>query len=150
MNLILLCLTSILLGRYFEKRMHVATVAHAVMFIVLSFLFLFHSGFALIDQAAINMFGQENFDIVHEALVETSTIYQSTISALLVMEIVVYSISAFVAVVLVIKGIKKLFKKFNFGFKVDLHTLNYDYNVPSIEQDVNSRNRYLILKHLRN
>ena len=150
MNLVLLCLTSILLGRYFERKMPVASIAHAVMFIVMAFLFLFHSDFALVDQAMINLFGETNFYIVHDALVETAVIYRSAISSLLVMEIVVITVTALVAAVLLIKAIKKVFAKFNSGFNANIKTLNFAYNVPSIEQDVNDRNRYLLLKHLRN
>ena len=150
MNLILLCLTSMLLGRYFEKKMPVASIAHAVMFIVMAFLFLFHSDIALVDRAMINIFGEENFYIVHDALVETAIIYRSAISSLLVMEIVVMTISAVVTVVLLIKAVKKVLSKFNYGFKVNLSKFSFDNYVPANENDSNNRNRYLILKHLRN
>ena len=150
MNLVLLCLTSILLGRYFERKMPVASIAHAVMFIVMAFLFLFHSDFALVDQAMINIFGETNFYIVHDALVETAHIYRGAISTLLIMEIVTITISAVIAVVVLIKAIKKIFSKFNYGFRADIQTLNYAYNIPANEQVSNNRNRYLLLKHLRN
>ena len=150
MNLLLLCTTSIFLGRYFEKKMPVASIAHAVMFIVIAFLFLFHSDIALVDQAMINLFGEENFYIVHDALVETSHIYRGAISTLLMMELVVYAILCAIAAVVLIKAIKKIFAKFNYGFKANINKLNYVYNVPSIEHDVNSRDRYLLLQHLRN
>ena len=112
MNLILLCVSSIFLGRYLEKKMRVASVAHSVLFIFCSFLFLFNSGFKLIDTAMINIFGEEIFYIVQDTLIATSKIHNVVISSFLMIEFFNYIMTSLVAVVVIIKGFKKLLEKY--------------------------------------
>jgi len=150
MNLILLCVSSIFLARFLEKRMRVASIAHAVLFIVISFAFLFNSGFALVDRAMINLFGEEDFNLVHESLVANEHLFAGSISGLLIIETITFISISIVAIIGLIKGFKKLLEKFSPGFKFNLDSTETTY-VHSFESVLhNHQFRYLILKHLRN
>ena len=150
MNLVLLCFCSIVVARYFEKRMKVASIAHSILFIIMAFFFLFDSGFSLIDEAMINIFGKNNFILIHDALVQASPIYQGTISVLLIMEIVVYATLSFIAIIALIKGIKKAIAKTKFTYNYVLPVQTEAINIPTGEDLRSYQNTYLVLSHLRN
>ena len=150
MSLVLLCVCSVFAGRYLEKKMKVASIAHSVLFIFMGFFFLFNSGFTLIDTAMINMFGQEAFDEIHEALAASETIYGVTMSSLFIMEVVVYAILCIVAIVASIKGFKKLIAVLRVNsIKVSEGVLHLEER-PTNNLITNYQGTYLVLAHLRN
>ncbi len=150
MKLILLCVCSVFVGRYIEKRMKIASIAHSVLFIVMAFFFLFNSGFAVIDIAMINMVGQEAFNEIHEAFVATETIYGVTLSSLFVMELAVYIILCVVAIVALVKGFKKLICKLRVRNIVVMEDILLEEDHPTTNLINNYQGNYLVFAHLRN
>lgn len=150
MSLILLCVCSVFTGRYLEKRMKIASIAHSVLFIVMAFFFLFNSGFTLIDTAMINMVGQEAFDEIHEAFVATKVIYGVTMSSLFVMELAVYIILCIVALVALVKGFKKLICKLRVRNIVVTEDILLKEDHPTTNLINNYQGNYLVFAHLRN
>lgn len=151
MDLILLCFCSIIIARCLEKRMRIASVAYAILFIVLSFFSLFSTGFALVDQAMINIFGENLFNAIREGLMEASPIYRSAFGTLFFVSIIIDVITSITALVLIIKGFRKFSKVVNFT-KAPLFIKNAFLKLrllPDVLIDNNSRNQYLVLQQLR-
>jgi len=97
----------------------------------------------------INIFGEEIFYIVQDTLIATSKIHNVVISSFLMIEFFNYIMTSLVAVVVIIKGFKKLLEK----YRVRLVTyVPQAKKVINIEKDVhiNNEGTYLVLGHLRN
>lgn len=150
MNLVLLCVGSVFLARYLERRMRVASIAHSVLFIVLAFLFLFNSGFAIIDQAMINIVGEMYFYEFQEAIRSAEIFYGVAFSTLFVLEYTNYLILSIVTIIWLVKGFKKLIQKFRIKH-LKLLCKNYIFEEEANNvNEVNSQGTYLLLAHLRN
>ena len=130
--------------------MKVASIAHAILFIVMAFFFLFDSGFTLVDEAMMNLFGKQNFIIIHDALVEASPIYQNTMSVLLIMEIIVYMMLSFIAILALIKGLKKAITMIKTKYNYVLNVQSEAVEIPTGEYFHSYQNTYLVLSQLRN
>ena len=130
--------------------MKVASIAHSILFIFVSFLFLFNSGFAFIDEAMINMLGEENFLEAQEAIVYAENFYGAAISSLFIIEIIVYTSICIVAITFTIKGFKKLMLKARFKSIVLLKEQIITSLNPTLALDNNEQGTYLVLGHLRN
>ena len=150
-NLLLLTVCSIFLARVMEKRMKVASVAHAILFIVMSFYYLLTSNFELIQFAMRNIFGETYYGILHNALLETAGYYQVTMFALFFVETITICFTAFLSFMLILKQMKYLMNKIQ--SRPILHTNShlipdYAYN-PGMGIN-NKQDSYLVLAHLRN
>lgn len=150
MNLVLLCVSSIFLGRFLEKRMRVASIAHSVLFIISAFFFLFDSGFELIDYAMINIFGDEIFHMMQEALIDAGNFYGIAFSALFVLEFISYVLLCVVAIITVIKGFKKIIEKWRIKGLVVSKTSEVEQCSPFVRKEISYQGTYLVLSHLRN
>lgn len=106
----ILLICSIFIARFLEKKYRVASVAHAILFIILSLVYLFASKNSYISFGLTNIVGEKAYHVIHEMLVDNVKFFNSGISALLITEIVTYTIVSVFAVVAAIKGIKKLVK----------------------------------------
>ena len=152
MDLILLIVCSIIIARCLERRMRVASVAHSIMFIVLAFFMLFTTNFALINQAMINIFGENIFNIVREALIDGSHLYRGTFSVLFFIDVVIDVIACITAIVVSVKAYKKFFKNLDIK-KVRVYIDNFIKSIRLLPNKVlieNNRNQYLVLQQLRN
>jgi hypothetical protein len=150
MNLVLLCVSSIFLGRFLERRMKVASIAHSILFIVASFFFLFDSGFKIIDYAMINIFGEEIFYVMQESLRSASNFYGIAFSALFVLEFISYYLICIVAIIAVIKGFRKIIERWRIRKLVLLRTEQVEHYSPLIREEISYQGTYLVLAHLRN
>ena len=152
MDLILLCFCSVIIARCLEKRMRVASVAHAILFIVLFFFSLFTSGFAMIDQAMINTFGKDLFETVRDTLNETSPVYRSIFGSLFIIDLAIDIMTSIAVIILIIKGFKKFSKVVKLN-KAPLIIKNILIKIRLLPNKVlinNNRNQYLVLQQLRN
>ena len=109
-ELIILLICSVFIARFLEKKYRVASVAHAILFIALSLVYLFASKNSYISFALTNIVGEKAYHVIHEMLVDNVKFFNSGISALLITEIVTFAIVSIFGVVAAIKGIKKLVK----------------------------------------
>ena len=150
MNLILFVISSIFLACYLGKRMRVASAAHMILFIFVTFVFLFNSGFAFIDRFMIRLIGEFNFNLLSDAITANEGTLTITISALLVIEIITMLSVSIVAIILLIRGFKKFLKKVRVSFSYRFSRVNTLTNVPNKDVLHNYQTTYLILKHLRN
>ena len=148
--LILIC--SVLAARFLEKRMRVASIAHAILFIVCSVFYLFGSEFKLFVFAAQNMIGKNNYAIIHSALKEGVTFVNFSLSSIYVIEVIVFGTIAIVSTVLFIKGLQKAAKRIkikSFILKLEQPVDNGNF-FNQIVQTINGRHNYLVLGQLRN
>ena len=124
LHIICLVITSIILANFLEKRRYaVATIAHAVLFIVLSFALLFSVEYAPIKEMCIRWIGEEYYTFLHEALVEKYNSYFafSGLTVLLVLDIVVFVIMPVLSIAVLINDIREAYKKIKADKKVFLH-----------------------------
>ena len=152
MDLILFGVCSVIIARCLEKRMRVASVAHAILFIVLFFFSLFTSGFPMIDQAMINTFGKDLFETVRDTLNETSPVYRSIFGSLFIIDLAIDIMTSIAVIILIIKGFKKFSKVVKLN-KAPLIIKNILIKIRLLPNKVlinNNRNQYLVLQQLRN
>lgn len=152
MDLILLCICSVIIARCLERRMRVASIAHAILFIVLAFFFLFTTDFKAINYAMSNMFGEKNFLIIRNALLDASPFYRSAISTLFIMDIVIEIMACIAAIIVLVKSFRKFSKGINLK-KVQIIIKNTLFKYRLIPNKVlleNNRDKYIVLQHLRN
>lgn len=151
MNLLLLCVCSIFLARFLEGKMKVASIAHSVLFIFMGVYFLFTSENYWINFAMNNLVGEYYYNVFHDAFIEAAQVYTITMITLFVTEFIICSITALLAMRLLIKGIRYLLSKgrnnksfikvfFNIG-------QNNEANHASLS---NKQNTYLVFSQLRN
>ena len=142
---ILLVICSIFLARYLEKRSKIISAAHAILFIVLMVFYFFTTNNVLVAQAATNMFGENNYKIVHEAFVESSMYSRIGFSSLFVIEIVINSTIAIVSVIATIKAFKLIVKEYKFynDFKFDQNIQKCEY-YPRAKDVKCSKRTYLL------
>lgn len=126
---ILLVICSIFLARYLEKRSKIISAAHAILFIVLMVFYFFNTEFPLVVKAATNMFGVDNYKVIHEAFVESSMYSRIGFSSLFAIEIVINSTIAIVSIIATIKAFKLIVKEYKFynDFKLNQNIQKSEY-----------------------
>lgn len=151
-NIVLLCIGSVFLARVLERKMKVASIAHSVLFIMMSMYFLLTSNNEMIALAMSNIFGKEYYALIHNALVETAEIYQITMITLFAFESFLVALVAFIAVLAFIKASKYILRK----IRSNLIIKNVDNYIPqfafsSLSRPINNKQgTYLVLSHFRN
>lgn len=148
-----LIVCSIFLARYFEKHYRVATIAHAILFIVASFIHLFCSDVSFTVYAMKNIFGEHYYGLIRSVFVENVYIFNISFSALFAVEIASYITVSVLAIIALIKGFKKLVKFFQVKKNNPIVTnlFNLINNLyPSRVQIDEKRKTYLILGKLLN
>ncbi len=152
MDLILLCVCSIVIARCLERKMRVASVAHAILFIVLAFFSLFTTDLKLVSQAMINVMSEEKYVIIRNALMSASHFYRGAFSVLFIIDVAIEVMACIAAIILIVKGYKKFFKKIDLQ-KVRIYIKNIVQEFRLLPNKVlinNNRNQYLVLQQLRN
>ena len=132
--------------------MKVASIAHAILFIMLSMYYLFTSNAEIIKYALTNVFGEYYYSLIHVTLLETAMYYQSTIFALFFVESATILLTAFFSFMYLIKGMKYLLKKIQSKLVIKSNgqfVPTYIYN-PAMGKYTNKQGTYLVLAQLRN
>ena len=109
---IILIICSIFIARFLEKRYKVATICHAILFIVASVIHLFTSDVGFTMYAMQNIVGKYWYPIIRSSFEGGAWIFNLSVSSLFVVEFATYLILSIVAIVSLIKGFKKLVKYF--------------------------------------
>ena len=152
MEVILILICSVLAARFLEKKMRVASIAHAILFICCSVFYFFGSDFKLFAYAAKNMIGENNYAVIHSALKDGVRFVNFSLSGIYVIEVLVFGTIAIVSTILFIKGLKKVAKKihiksFILKLKQPIEQGNF---FTQIVNCINGRHNYLVLGQLRN
>ena len=135
-----------------ERIYKVATILHAILFIVMSVVRLFSSDVGFTMYAMQNMVGKEYYQLIRSVFTENTVIIHASISSLIVVEVVTFVTVSIVAIVSLIKGFKKLVKFFQvkknnqFVLYSDVQSDLY----PNRVQIDNSCKTYLIFGRLLN
>ena len=151
-ELIILVICSIVIARFLEKKYRAASVAHAILFIVLSLTYIFASDFPLFVMVGKTWIGNTYYQQLHQALRGGVMIVNISMSALFVVELVTFAIAAIVSVVALIKWIKKLSKiirtKNSTSFFVE--PFHYSNNEPKTNYINSNQGNYLVFARLLN
>ena len=151
-DLILLCVGSVFLARVLEKRMTVASIAHSVLFIMMSMYFLLTSKVEMIMYAMSNIFGKEYYTLIHNALLETREVYRITMIGLFAFESFLVGLIAFMTVLGFIKASKYILRKIHSNLvikNIDKHIPQIDFS--SLSRPINNKQgTFLVLSQLRN
>ena len=144
---------SIVIARYLDrKKYRVASIAHSILFIFLSFVFVLSTDIPVFVIASTNIFGEEYYSAIHEALVMTISTTKGSLSAFLVIELVIYIFLPIFAAIIVAKQIKEQL------MKIKMRKPNYEFGYLNIQNGFNpiedqrySQNKtYLVLGRLLN
>lgn len=128
---------SIITAAFIEKRYKVATISHAILFIFLSFVYLFTTNFDPIVNMWINSMGEDAYINLHEALISSVIYTHSGLSALLVLELCFYVIVPLLSVVAIIDEMRKESKTIRVG-----NGFNIDKLLPEINLGINPNKDY--------
>ena len=111
MEYIIFCICSVVIARYVEKKSRVVSIAHDILFILLSFAFFFATNNAYIVNIVLRIVDKDIYNTIHSALVNSSFFIKVGFSSLFIIEVVIYSIMALAAVIIFIKSLKEEAKK---------------------------------------
>ena len=111
MELILLIIASVLIARFLERtKYRVAVMAHAVLFIFLSFVYFFGTDLALFARLGRFWFGAKAYDFLHEAFATSSDGLSLGFTAFFVVEIVLLLSIAALAMIAMVRSYKRILK----------------------------------------
>ena len=147
MEYIIFCICSIILARYLEKTSRVVSVAHDILFIVLSAAFFFVTDNAYISSLAIRVVGSDYYTTIHEALIDSQKYVNLGFSTLFIIESVIILITSVAAVIVFIKSLKEVVKSIKVPTikDLDLSSLkNEEDNLPNKIVKINNQNKYLL------
>ena len=152
MEIILLLICSVILARYLERKMKVASIAYSVLFTVSFAYYLFGSDIKFFAIAARNMVGADYYELIHEVLNGGVLIANLSLSSIIIINAVIYLIVGIVSVALFIKGLKKLVSKAKFNKKFVFDFVDHPMDLSPVEgvQIQNFSNIYLLLCQFRN
>ena len=150
-ELILLIVLSIIIAAYLEKRSSIATIAHAILFIGLSFDFLFATDLRFIQEAMINICGKDFYYNIHEAMVEPAKFIGLSVGTFAIVEISILVVLPFVSIVIFIKKIREEFKKLRVNNPViDTDSGFFSKKINPVKISLKNENKqYLVLSQFR-
>lgn len=108
MDVLLLCISAILIARYAEKRSKIVTVVHTVLFIVLLAFSCFTTPFAPVREAVSSLIGAESYILISGAIATPVLWLYSASAAIFATELLLLLI---VAVWAAVHAAKKLLKR---------------------------------------
>ena len=120
-ELFLLITISLITGRLLHKRYKVASIAHAVLFVLLFVMFMATTDIAYIKEFMISWMGKVYYTSLNEALSVPVQVLNGGISTILVVELAVFIFFPLLSVVALIKEFKEQFKELKLQ-KADLST----------------------------
>ena len=135
-----------------EKKYKIASILHAILFIVQLVFFLFSTDLAFIKEAMVNMIGKNAYQVVHEVLTVPSIFVNGGISALLILDVSIFIFLPLLSIVVIADKIKDTFKQINVRTNIKI-IVSYIINLvldPIKDFKHNKNETYLILQKLRN
>lgn len=129
MDILLLCVSAILIARFADKRSSAVTVAHSVLFVVLLFFMCFTTTFPPVQNMLLELCGDNVYRCIH-AVVSTPCIWVYSASAVIyVVEIILIAIVAIGAAVHVANKLLSKKKPFEQKASSGSETLPASYRV---------------------
>ena len=137
-ELILLFTLSILTARFLEKRYKVASIAHSILFIVMTFVYLLVWDFTPIKEMWTSWMGEEMYDIVSGALKDPMPFFNAGISSFMVFEVFIFLVLPILSIVAFVDKFKEQIKKIviNLRYRDQL-------NDPVINMGINPDNGFI-------
>ena len=151
-DLILLLLLSVISARLLEKRYKVASIAHAILFIVQSAIFIFTTDISFIRVAMINLIGEKSYILVNNILSIPSFITIGGISAVVMVDLSILVFLPLLSIILFVDEIRREFKKVRYkvSIKYIIEYVIVLVGVPLKSFSPAKDNTYLELLQLRN
>ena len=147
MEYIIFCICSIIVARYLEKTSRIASIAHDILFIVLSFAFFFSTKNAYISSIVIKVVGQSLYNTIHSAILDSQHYVNLGFSVLFIIEGTVLLIATAAAIIIFVKSLKDIVKSVKIKTINDIDTSLFkeegNYN-PNKIVNKNNQNRYLL------
>ena len=147
MEYIIFCICSIIVARYVEKKSRIISIAHDILFILLSFAFFFATNNKYIVDVVMKVVGKDIYTTIHEAITASSTYIRFGFSTLFIIEFTILFIVALAAIIIFIKSLKETAKKIRVktlnDIKLVVMTLKKEDN-PTKESVQYSQNKYLL------
>ena len=148
MWLVLYFIISIIIARYLDKKMRVATVFHSIMFIIITCYLLLLSNTSFIVNAFEHLLGKDTYNIFKEALYEYNTYFSAEISAFAVIESILLTLTVVVLSVTAVKVVNKTIELFKHGFLVLKGYIRN--NGLNLAESLQSKKIYLVFCRLLN
>ena len=148
----LLLLTSIITARFLEKRYRLASVFHAILFIVMAVTYFFASEEPFLARLALNMLGEDGYRIVHNTMTDCLDLFHIGFSSILAVEVVIFASVSMISAIILIRGIKKVIRAFNGKHITPIQSPAYAVALPCGEttKPTGSLPLYLLTRRLRN
>ena len=147
MEYIIFCVCSIIVARFLEKTSRVVSVAHDILFIVLSFAFFFATNNPHIAALTMRIVGKDIYTTLHTALIESQNYVHLGMSVLFIIEGVVITITTIAAIIIFVKSLKEVVKSIKIKTinDIDLSLFKEDESyIPNKTISNNNQNRYLL------
>ena len=111
MEYIIFCICSVILARFLEKKSRVISIAHDILFILLSLSFFFATNNSYIASITMKVVGKDIYTTIHEAMTASSMYIRFGFSTFFIIEVTIIGIVATVAIILFIRSLKETAKK---------------------------------------
>jgi len=151
MEFVLLLVCSIIIARFLEKKYRIASVLHAILFVVMFSFYMFSTNLWLLSDVA-KFWAGEYYEIIHSALTDSVTIVNFSFSAFLVVELSIFAAISMIVFISLIKGFKRIVRNMRVKTICDLMQ-NYNHaNTIFVSQNYEPtyQQNYLIYSKLRN
>lgn len=125
MEIILLCISAIIIANYARKRSSVVAIGHSILFFFLLVLSLFKTDVTFIQEAVRNFCGDDIYQIIRTAMSSSYVWFLSTNVVLGVVELLFMVIAAIIAAIFVVDAIlsgKKPFEQSPSPEEINFHT----------------------------
>ena len=151
MEFLLLLLCSVIIARFLEKRFKIATIAHAVLFVVIFCFYILGSDLEILVKAGINTFGEEDYSNIHGAIADNVEVLSISFSSLLVVEAFTFGVASLIAIRTAIKGLKKLIKQLEIKIIVfKKKIISNQVFSHKTNSELTYKNNYLVFSRLLN
>ena len=153
MEYIIFCICSIIVARYLEKTSRIASIAHDILFIVLSFAFFFATKNAFISSIVIKVVGQEIYNSLHNAMLDSQQYVKLGFSVLFIVEGTVLIIATAAAIIIFVKSLKNIVKSMKIKTINDIDLSSFKEGTsftPNKTAYKNNQNTYLLKCSLLN
>ena len=151
-DLILLLLLSVISARLLERKYKVASIVHAILFIVQAAIFIFTTEIPFVRYAMMNMVGKNAYNLVNSILSIPSFITIGGISAVVMVDLSILVFLPLLSIILFIDRIREEFKKVRYkvSIKYIIEYVIVLVGLPLKTFNPTKDNTYLELSQLRN
>jgi len=151
-DILLFIVLSIITARCLERRYKVASVFHAIFFIVYLFLTLASSDVSFIKEAMTNWMGKQFYTSLYKAINGAENYIHIGLGSIMILDVVVYVFVPILSIVVFINEIREQFKEMKIRVNIKLF-VGYIINLvldPIKDFKHNKNETYLILGKLLN